>query len=67
VEEGVTDYISMCRPLIREPGLFKRWKEGNIAKAACISCNQCFDAGHAEEDIYCVVERKVKEKRNELR
>jgi 2,4-dienoyl-CoA reductase-like NADH-dependent reductase (Old Yellow Enzyme family) len=67
VEEGVTDYISMCRPLIREPGLFKRWQEGNMAKAACISCNKCFDAGHAEEDIYCVVERKVKEKRNELR
>jgi len=67
VEESVTDYVSMCRPLIREPGLFKRWKEGNIAKAACISCNQCLDEGYGEEGIYCVVERKVKEKRNELR
>ena len=67
VEESVTDYVSMCRPLIREPGLIKRWKEGDLTKAACISCNQCLDAGYAEEGIYCVVERKVKEKQNELR
>ena len=62
VEEGVTDYISMCRPLIREPGLINRWKAGNLAKAACISCNQCLEAGFAEKGIYCVVERKLKEK-----
>jgi len=67
VEESVTDYISMCRPLIREPGLIKRWKEGDLTKAACISCNQCLDAGYSEEGIYYVVEKKVKEKRNELR
>jgi 2,4-dienoyl-CoA reductase-like NADH-dependent reductase (Old Yellow Enzyme family) len=66
VEEGVTDYISMCRPLIREPGLIKCWKEGDLAKAACISCNQCLDEGYVD-GINCVVERKVKEKRNELR
>jgi hypothetical protein len=47
--------------------LIKRWKEGDLTKAACISCNQCLDAGYGEEGIYCVVEKKVKEKRNELR
>jgi len=62
VEEGVTDYISMCRPLIREPGLINRWKEGDLAKAACISCNQCLEAGVAEKGIYCVAERKLKQK-----
>ena len=63
VEEGVTDYISMCRPLIREPALINRWKQGDLTKAACISCNQCLDEGYGEEGIYCVAERRVKEKK----
>ncbi len=42
LEDGTTDFISMCRPLIREPGLIKRWKAGDREKAKCISCNQCF-------------------------
>ncbi|MBT8341723.1 MAG: NADH:flavin oxidoreductase [Desulfatitalea sp.] len=43
VEDGAADFVSMSRPLIREPGLIKRWKNGNFEKAKCISCNQCFD------------------------
>lgn len=41
LEEGVADMVSVCRPLIREPLLIKRWKEGDLEKAKCISCNQC--------------------------
>ena len=62
IEESVADYISMCRPLIREPGLINQWKAGNLAKAACISCNRCPEPGHAGEGIYCVAERMLKEK-----
>lgn len=61
VEEGLADYISMCRPLIREPGLINRWKAGDLAKSACISCNQCFEPARSGEGIYCVVERKMKD------
>ena len=43
LEDGTTDFISMSRPFIREPGLIKRWKNGNLEKAKCISCNQCFE------------------------
>ena len=43
LEDGAADFISMSRPLIREPGLIKRWKNGDLEKAKCISCNQCFD------------------------
>jgi 2,4-dienoyl-CoA reductase-like NADH-dependent reductase (Old Yellow Enzyme family) len=41
LEEGTADMVSVCRPLIREPLLIKRWKEGDLEKAKCISCNQC--------------------------
>jgi len=41
LEEGTADMVSVCRPLIREPLLIKRWKEGDLEKATCISCNQC--------------------------
>jgi 2,4-dienoyl-CoA reductase-like NADH-dependent reductase (Old Yellow Enzyme family) len=61
VAEGAADYISMSRPLIREPGLINRWKSGNLAKSACISDNQCFGPAMAGEGIYCVTEKKEKE------
>lgn len=43
LEDGVADFISLSRPLIREPRLIKRWKNGDLKKAKCISCNQCFE------------------------
>ena len=39
--DEVTDLISMSRPLIREPGLIKRWQNGDPEKSKCISCNKC--------------------------
>lgn len=63
VEDGTTDYISLCRPLIREPHLVNRWKSGDLRKASCLSDNQCFRPGMAGEGIYCVVEKKEKQKR----
>jgi 2,4-dienoyl-CoA reductase-like NADH-dependent reductase (Old Yellow Enzyme family) len=56
------DYISMARPFIREPGLAKRWQEGDTSPARCISCNSCFMPGIKEGGIYCVVEKKEREK-----
>lgn len=62
VRESV-DYISMARPFIREPGLPKRWQEGDRSPARCISCNSCFMPGIKEGGIYCVVEKKEREKK----
>lgn len=58
IADGTVDYISMCRPLIREPGLINRWKSGDIAKSACISDNQCFGPALAGEGVCCVTEKK---------
>ncbi len=38
LKDGKADYISMARPLIREPNLVNQWRSVNIAKAKCISC-----------------------------
>lgn len=44
VQEDRTDFISMARPFIREPGIVKAFKEGRKEKVTCVSCNRCFAA-----------------------
>ncbi len=56
------DYIAMARPLIREPGLANRWLQGDRGPAKCISCSSCFMPGIEEGGIYCVIEKKEREK-----
>ena len=58
INSGVADYIALSRPLIREPGLVKRWAAGNRAKAACISCNRCFLTLGTEEALHCAQDEK---------
>jgi 2,4-dienoyl-CoA reductase-like NADH-dependent reductase (Old Yellow Enzyme family) len=62
IEQGIADYISMSRPFIREPGLIRRWQSGDLRPAFCLSDNQCFGPARAGEGIYCVVEKKEKQK-----
>jgi 2,4-dienoyl-CoA reductase-like NADH-dependent reductase (Old Yellow Enzyme family) len=40
--KGEADFVSMSRPLIREPDLPKKWRKNLSHKADCISCNRCF-------------------------
>lgn len=58
VAGNVADYISMCRPLIREPGLINRWRSGDTRPALCNSDNLCFRPAFKGEGIYCVTERR---------
>ena len=42
LQDGRADFISLCRPLIAEPDLPNRWREGHgSAGTVCISCNAC--------------------------
>jgi len=43
VRDGRADLISLSRPFIREPALVKKFRLGEIAKSACISCNKCLN------------------------
>lgn len=55
---GAADYIALCRPLIWEPGLVKRWHQGDRRRAECISCNACYGPATSGEGLYCVVAAK---------
>ena len=41
LEEGTADFISLSRPLIREPDLPRKFQEGQ-ERAECFSCNRCW-------------------------
>ena len=41
VRDGDADYIGLCRPLIREPGLINRWASGDREPSLCIYDSAC--------------------------
>ncbi len=61
VRDGVADFISLCRPLIREPGLIKRWREGDRRPSACLSDNLCYGPAFDGRGVFCVAESLEKD------
>jgi len=43
VASGRVDLVSLSRPLIRDPDLVRKFRTGELAKSACLSCNKCFN------------------------
>ncbi len=64
INNGIADYISMCRPFIREPGLINRWQSGDTSPAKCKSDNLCFGPAMEGKGIYCVVDELEKAKQS---
>ncbi len=62
VENKEANFISLCRPLIREPSLVKRWKDGDMRPSECVSDNLCFIPARKGQGIYCL-SREREEKR----
>jgi 2,4-dienoyl-CoA reductase-like NADH-dependent reductase (Old Yellow Enzyme family) len=58
IRRGVADYISLGRPLICEPGLVKRWHNGDRRRSNCASCNSCFAPASDGRGVYCVAMEK---------
>lgn len=49
IQKGI-EAVALCRPLIAEPELPKRWAEGDRSPARCLSCNRCFTV---KEEVFC--------------
>ena len=62
LQENTMDFISMSRPLICEPDLPNRWKDGDLSPPLCNSCNRCyFSTGSGI--VACTVKDKLLQER----
>lgn len=52
LERGVA-MVALARPLVRQPGLPRAWKEGRELRAQCISCNRCFVQLGLDQPLRC--------------
>lgn len=48
------DYVALSRPLLAEPFLIKRWKDGDKRPPICVRCSKC----RTPEGNYCTVYNK---------
>jgi len=62
LQAGITDFISLSRPLIYEPNLPNRWMSGDLRPAKCISCNSCYVTSFTGP-LYCVVRRRLEKRK----
>jgi 2,4-dienoyl-CoA reductase-like NADH-dependent reductase (Old Yellow Enzyme family) len=53
IQKGEADFVSLCRPFIREPGIVNDWQKGDLRRTRCISCNKCIEALKNGEFLYC--------------
>ena len=54
VEQGITDYVAMVRPFIRESDLIRRWESGDTTESGCLSDNDCLFEGLKGNGVHCM-------------
>lgn len=65
IEKKEADFISLCRPFIRQPGLVNEWKSGNRSRATCISCNKCLTAVRDRQNVRCIQNEEERNRRKQ--
>ncbi len=58
LHHGEADFISLCRPLIREPGIINDWRNNRNKVPTCISCNRCYEALNKGIPLHCVLDEQ---------
>jgi len=58
IQNKEADFISLCRPLISEPGLVNDFKTNEKTKARCISCNKCLGEILQRKSATCALNAK---------
>ncbi|MEW5912996.1 MAG: NADH:flavin oxidoreductase [Thermodesulfobacteriota bacterium] len=61
VAQGETDFVSLSRPLIREPDLVNRWRLNPDYHPRCISCNGCLLRIRERKPLACALDLEEKE------
>jgi 2,4-dienoyl-CoA reductase-like NADH-dependent reductase (Old Yellow Enzyme family) len=59
IESGVADFVSMARPLVREPDLPNKWLRGDRQPAQCVSCNRCLGEVEQGNKLKCYYTKKI--------
>ena len=54
---GEADMVGLCRPLIREPSLVRRWHRGETVPSDCLSCNACVKLSRTSAGLSCPVKK----------
>ena len=57
LEQNDADLVGLCRPLIRDPALVRRWHRGDLAASDCLSCNRCVKLSRTSEGLSCPVRK----------
>ena len=60
IEKKEADFVSMCRPFIREPAIINQWKSGDYNRSKCISCNKCLEILFKGKTLHCVQQKNEK-------
>ena len=59
IQNQEADLVSLSRPLIKEPGIINDWRNNDLHRATCISCNKCFEALLKGEALHCVQQKEA--------
>jgi len=59
VQNKEADFISLSRPLIRNPSIIRDWEREDHHRAECISCNKCLEELRSGGALQCI-QRKTK-------
>ncbi len=58
VDGGIADAVSMCRPIIMDQNIVRKFRLGLADSSKCSSCNACRELMHKQE-IRCVFNEKL--------
>ena len=59
IQNQEADLVSLSRPLIKEPGIINDWRNNDLHRATCISCNKCLEALLKGEALHCVQQKEA--------
>jgi 2,4-dienoyl-CoA reductase-like NADH-dependent reductase (Old Yellow Enzyme family) len=58
IQDKEADFISLSRPLIRNPSIINDWEKGDHRRARCISCNKCLEELRRGGTLRCIQQER---------